>query len=105
MLLLSESLPELANELKQLLTQQGEDALASEVPTLTIVDRCRCGDDFCSGFYTAPKPNGAYGPGHRNVVLDPANGMIILDVVHGSIQFVEVLYREDVKQTLDALLR
>lgn len=56
---------------------------------------CSCTDDFCQSFYTAPKPDGAYGPGHRNVPLfnnRDHDGMIVLDVLHGRIMFVEVLY-------------
>ncbi len=63
--------------------------------TLRVVARCGCGDDFCQSFYTAPKPDGAYGPGHRNVLLDPPwSGMLILDVVDGLIAYVEVLDRD-----------
>ena len=39
----------------------------------------------------APKPDGAYGPGHRNVLLSPPRGSIILDVVRDEIMFVELL--------------
>jgi hypothetical protein len=34
-----------------------------------FVAQCGCGNDFRQSFYTAPKPDGAYGPGHRNVGL------------------------------------
>jgi hypothetical protein len=71
---------------------------------LRIVDRCRCGDDFCASFYTQPKPKGAYGPGYRNIALTPAKGMLILDVVDGVIANVEVLYRNDIREKLLALL-
>src|SRR5690349_21732677 len=69
--MLVEMLPALAQELQQLLIEQDEPGLAAQVPGLRIVDRCRCGDDFCSMFYVLPKPNGAYGPDHRNVALTP----------------------------------
>jgi hypothetical protein len=78
--------------------------LAVQVPILKIVEGCGCGDDFCASFYTQPKPNGAYGPGHDTLLLDTeAPGMLILDVVDGVISFVEVLYRPDVRQKLVAL--
>jgi hypothetical protein len=51
-----------------------------------------------------PKPDGAYGPGHRNVVLAPDEGMIILDVVAEEIACVEVLDRNDIRQKLDKVL-
>jgi hypothetical protein len=53
---LVEMLPELSTELQQLLTEQNELELATQVPDLNVVDRCRCGDDFCAMFYVLPKP-------------------------------------------------
>ena len=79
--LLIELFPELAAELERLLLDQGESELARQVTTLPITERCRCEDDFCATFYVLPKPKGAYGPGHRNVSLEPRDGMLILDVV------------------------
>jgi hypothetical protein len=102
--LLTDTLPEFAAELRQLLVEKGEPELASQVPALAIHDRCRCGDSFCSTIYTQPKPDGAYGPGHRNVALTPEEGMLILDVVGGVIMCVEVLDREDVRWKLDEVL-
>lgn len=99
--LLADALPEFAAELRQLLVEKGESELAAQVPTLAIHDRCRCRDDICCGtFYTQPRPDGAYGPGHRNVALTPGEGMLILDVVDGVIMCVEVLDREDVREKL-----
>lgn len=89
--LLREVYPELCAELIGLLTVEGLSDLGVSAHDLRIVAPCRCGDDFCQSFYTAPPPNGAYGPGHRNVVLAPEQGMIVLDVVDGRIMFVEVI--------------
>jgi hypothetical protein len=102
--LLADTLPTLARELEDLLKQQREFALASQVPQLAIIDRCRCGDDFCSSFYTQPKPEGRYGPSHRCMDLDAAEGMLILDVVAGKIAHVEVLNRNDIRQKLLAAI-
>ena len=101
---LIEILPSLALELEQLFKKQGEPELAAQVPQLAIVDRCRCGDDFCSSFYTQPKPEGGYGPGHRCLDLDAAEGMLLVDVVEGKIAHVEVLNRVDVRHKLLAAL-
>ena len=102
-MLLAETLPEFAQELQRLLQVQKPE-LAVQVPILKIVEGCGCGDDFCASFYTLPKPNGAYGPGHDTLLLDTeAPGMLILDVVDGVISFIEVLYRPDVRQKLVAL--
>jgi hypothetical protein len=103
-LLLADTLPSLASELQQLLTEKGEPELAAQVPGLMILDRCRCGDDFCATFYTRPKPQGSFGSGHRNVALTPEKGMLILDVVAGEIACVEVLDRAEVRQKLQAAL-
>jgi hypothetical protein len=86
--------PVLAGQLREALLAGGEPDLASTMAALEVVDPCGCGDVFCQIFYTAPKPDGAYGPGHRNVALvAPWAGMLILDVVGDKIVFVEVLDR------------
>jgi hypothetical protein len=103
-LLLSDTLPLFATELRQLLEEQGEPELAAQVSGLMILDRCRCGDDFCATFYTQPRPKGGFGPGHRNVALTPGEGMLILDVVREAIACVELLYRDEVRLKLLAVL-
>lgn len=102
--LLADALPDLAHELETLLTGQGDSELASQICGLRIVDRCRCGDDFCATFNTQPEPEGGYGPNHKCVELTPQEGMIILDVVDGKIMNVEVLFRDETRQQLDAIL-
>ena len=96
-------LPSLAQELRMLLIEAEELELAAQVSGLEIVDRCRCGDDFCATFYTQPKPLGSYGSGHRNVALTPEKGWLILDVVDGQIMCVEVLYRDEIREALLAV--
>lgn len=103
-LLLIEILPQFACELEQLLKKQGKQNLAAQVPTLAVLDRCRCEDGFCSSFYTQPKPKGAYGPGHESFDLDAQTGMVILDVVSGVIAHVEILNRDDIRKPLLAAL-
>ena len=98
--LLVDMFPALSTELQQLLTEQGESKLAVQVPGLTVIDRCRCGDDFCGMFYVLPKPVGASGPDHRNVALSPKDGMLIIDVLANRIAAVEVLYRDEIRQRL-----
>ena len=94
--------PNLVLELEQMLVEEGEPALSAQVAGLRIVDRCRCGDDFCASFFTAPRPVGSYGPGHRTIALAPALGYLNVDVVGGDIVQVEVLYRDDVKAEIHA---
>ena len=100
--LLTDILPELAKELEILLNAKGEISLAGQVAELRIVDRCHCGDDFCSTFYThQSKPNGVC----RNIELDPETGMLVLEVIDEQIVAVEVLYRDEIRDKLRALLR
>jgi hypothetical protein len=89
--------PELVAELQQLLSQEGEHALAKKAFELTIVERCRCGDFFCATFFTAPRAEGPFGPGHRTIALDPKSGMLNVDVVGTDIVQIEVLYRDDIR--------
>ncbi len=103
-LLLPQALPEFSSELETLLLQSGRTALAAQVAQVWMVDRCRCGNDFCATFYTAPKPQGKYGPKHENIELSPKNGMIIVDLIDGVIQCVEVLYRDAVRSELQSIM-
>jgi hypothetical protein len=101
---LIEELPELGEELIQLLKARGDDDLVSQISELLIVDRCRCEDDFCSSIYTAPPPKGAYGPGHEKILLDAEKGMIVLDLVKRKIMFIEVLWRDDIHNIVLSIL-
>ncbi len=86
--------PVLAGQLERALKIDGHLDLATQVKELTVLEDCGCGDSFCQSFYTAPKPEGSYGPGHSNLLLEPPwPGWLILDVVDGRIMFVEVLHR------------
>ena len=101
---LAEALPLFSAELEAALRRQDRSDLASQVSRLPLVNRCRCGDDFCATFYTAPVPRGAYGSGHENVIVETIEGMVILDLVNGEIKCVEVLHRPDVQKDLLAVL-
>jgi hypothetical protein len=90
--LVRELFPDLITELIACLREAGEEDLAISAWNIRFYDECGCGDDFCQSFYTAERPDGAYGPGHRCVPLIPATGDLILDVVEGRIMFVEVLH-------------
>ena len=98
--LLKQALPEFADELRTLLEKDGQFELAEQVSNLHIIDRCSCGETSCATFYTVPKPKGAWGAGHENMILDASEGLLVLDVVNGKIVCVEVLDRDDVRQKL-----
>jgi hypothetical protein len=92
--LLRECWPVLAAQIEAGLRAADEPALADEVAKLRVVQPCTCGQGNCQSFYTVPPTDGAYGTGHRNVVLDaPWPGEFVLDVVDGKIVYVEVLDR------------
>jgi hypothetical protein len=92
--LVREVYPELVAELVRLLEAEGERWLAVTAPDLRLVAECGCGDGFCQSIRTAEHPPGTpYGPGHRNVMLAPEVGDLILDVVDERIVYVEVLFR------------
>jgi hypothetical protein len=101
---LSFELPDFMREMLAGLSTEGCADLRSQIPDLTIVDRCRCGESFCGMFYTAPRPEGAWGSGHENVTLEVTDGDVILDVVDRRIVAVEVLYRDDVREVIHRLL-
>jgi hypothetical protein len=95
---LADEFPELATELTQLLTAEGEEELAGTVSGLTVVDRCRCGDDFCATMYTVRPPRDSWGRSKRNVSLDPKVGYLILDVLDQEIVGIEVLFRDEIRE-------
>lgn len=92
--------PEFAEELAALLLAENEPGLADQMLSAEIVARCECDDEFCASFYTEPRPEGAYGPGHENIELEPSTGMVILDVVQGRLMQVEVLYHPEFRDRL-----
>ena len=83
--------PAFSAKLVSALEADGEHELAIFAGELRIVAPCHCNGENCQSFYTAPPPNGPYGAGHRNVMPDFDTGMVVLDVVHGRIMFVEIL--------------
>ncbi len=104
-LLLSEALPQLSGELDRLLRAENRPELADQLSSLRIVDRCRCGDDFCATFYAKARSDGAWGPDHETLALDEvASGMLNVDVAGGRIVAVEALFRDDVRARLIQLL-
>ena len=98
--LLQEVLPEFTDELRALLKKDELIQLVGQVASLRIVDRCRCGEESCASFYTVPKPEGAWGAGHENIVLDAGEWMLVLDTVGGKIVHVEILDRADIRGQL-----
>lgn len=92
--LVREVYPDLVGELVRLLEAEGEQRLSMTVRDLRLVAPCSCGEEHCQSIRTSEHPEGApYGPGHRNVPLDPEEGMLVLDVVDERIVYVEVLDR------------
>ncbi|MGE5682604.1 MAG: hypothetical protein ACM34K_17185 [Bacillota bacterium] len=101
--LLKEALPELASELYDLLMKKNAKILAQQIDSLRIVELCNCGGEFCSTFYTLPKPNDRWDGELYSVELERKNGIIVLDVVDNKIAQVEILFRNDIKRKLEEL--
>lgn len=99
----TELLPGFAHELEFVLNAMGHPELASQIDQLEVTYRCRCGDAFCTSFYTGPPPDGAWRAVHKNIPLDVDHGMVILDVVDGQIRFVEVLDRPELRADLQGV--
>jgi len=97
--LIRDLFPDLITELITCLREEGEEDLGVSAWDIRFYGECGCGDDFCQSFYTAERPTGAYGPGHRCVPLLPEKGDLILDVVDGRIMFVEVLHRDELRRS------
>ena len=86
--------PAFGRQLRAALAAQSEPDLTAQIGELRVHQLCPCDDAFCQSFYTQPPPEEGFGPGHRNVVLEPDwDGYLILDVVDGQIMYVEVLER------------
>jgi hypothetical protein len=92
--------PELEEELRVLLIDAGELDLADMVKDLAIYDRCRCGDSFCSSFYTVPERTTPFPTGFYTLALQP--GELHLDILFSKILQVEVLYRDHLREKIHA---
>jgi hypothetical protein len=97
---LHKEFPDFAADLMRLLKENGEEKLADSILALNVVERCRCGDDFCATMYTYPPPRDSWGRDHRNIALDPERGFLILDVFNDEIVGIEVLYRDEIREQL-----
>jgi hypothetical protein len=93
---LREVLPGLASELEVLLRSDEESKLADQIDSLVVVDRCRCDIDSFATIYNVSKPEGAWGPTHRNIVLDVPEGMTVVDVLDERIVCIEILDRDEI---------
>ena len=100
---LKDVLPNLNDELKILLNKDEKFDLAEKVDSLRIFEKCNCKENSCASFYTAPKPNGSFGKGHENLILNAEYGMLVLDVVNNEIKFVEILNRPEYKKLIETI--
>jgi hypothetical protein len=95
--LISEVLPDLLEEIVQLLQGTGAEPLEEQLRRLRIESICDCGDENCASFATAAEVKVA------NVVeLQPIEGYLIIDLNPAEeICFLEILGRADVKYLLE----
>jgi hypothetical protein len=103
--LLASVLPELAQRIEAALRAQGEGRIADQVAGLRITGPCTCGQTFCGSFQTLKTPLKRWFMRGRQIGLsDGGTGEVVLDVVRGEIAYVEVLYLDDVRDTVAQLL-
>ena len=95
-LILRGVLPGLARELKVLLRSDDESELADQIDSLEVVDRCRCDSRSCATIYNVQKPERAWGPTHRSIVLDVPEGLTVVDVLDEKIVSIEILDRGEI---------
>jgi hypothetical protein len=96
-------MPEFADELSQLLAEQGETTLAASVADLQVFDRCRCEWEDCATLYTRPKPEAAF-PGRGGLSVFSKAGPVYIDTSDGMIACIEVLYQPAIRSKLLELL-
>ena len=103
---LEDEFPSLAAELRDGLDEAVEPELAAElagqVAGLRVVDRCRCGDDFCATMYMRRSPRESRSR-HRTIDVTMGTGIVHI-VLEKRIVCVEVLFRDDVRSKLLRLL-
>jgi hypothetical protein len=92
-------LPEFADELKQLLIDQGETALADSVLDLWVFGRCRCEYYHCATMYTLPEPETGY-KFRGGLSVFPKIGEIYIDTDDGMIGCIEALYQPETRRRL-----
>ena len=103
-LILKAEFPELTREIVEFLERTGRTDLANTVPELHIVDRCRCGDSFCSTLYTQHHNGRRPGAECETLEIAPESGMIMLHIADNHITEIEVLFRGEMRQRLLSML-
>jgi hypothetical protein len=102
--LLTAVLPQLAERIETALREQRLPRVADQVATLRITGPCTCGQPFCGSFQTLKTPLKRWFMRGRQIdVQDGGPGEIVIDLVRGEIAYVEVLYLDDVRDTVARL--
>ncbi|HVF53039.1 MAG TPA: hypothetical protein VNC78_05460 [Actinomycetota bacterium] len=94
-------LPEIASELETALEKQGDPDLATQIRGLRIESLCGCDDEFCGSFHARGDQKYPWSDvgDLRSVAVEVA-GIVVLDVVAGTIRYVEVIDRPEVRKEL-----
>ena len=98
--LLGHLLPAFAAELEAALRHDDEDDLAAQISTLPIKAICECGDELCASFLIGGRSPTVRRTGREVLSPQVIEGMVILEVVDGSITWVQVLERSSVREAL-----
>jgi hypothetical protein len=75
--------------------------LAEQLPELRVTHVCRCGRPYCGSFWTARRPMRRWVNRGREVELrEGLPGEVALTVVRGQIDYVEVLFWDEVRDAI-----
>jgi hypothetical protein len=97
---LDDVMPDIAEELYIGFRKARRPDLAESVWELELVDRCRCGEEFCATFYT--QPNEPWSGKVEHLIIDMI-GLLCIELVRGRVARVELLDRPDVRDRLSEL--
>ncbi|MDD2273518.1 MAG: hypothetical protein PHP95_07215 [Desulfuromonadaceae bacterium] len=98
-ILLKDSLPDFAYELKYLLVRENMPDLANQIVDMQIdVERCFSGEDYFTMICTGLQPLLGWGTGQPSIVLTPHKGTILLNVIGNDIISVEIFFRSDIQE-------
>ena len=98
---LADVLPGLAERLAEALREQARPYLANQVADLRIEIACGCEEERCGSFYTTKRPMQRWLRRGESVPVEAdLPGEVTIDVVGGSIVYVEVLFWEGVRDAI-----
>lgn len=101
---MADLLPHVLAELEAGLREEGEIPLIETLPRLRVTEPCGCGDDFCSSFYTGPRPRHSWAEEGSARTIGIGGGTVFaIDVVDDEIRYVEIISGSEIRFRLAEL--